>query len=329
MISVKRLAVAVFSIVCTCLGIPAVLAATQSYPTQPVHVIVAWPAGGLVDICARVVGQELEKSLKQRVIVEDQAGAGGIIAANAVAKATPDGYTVLATTSALDMNAALRPHLFQFDIHNGLEPIVVAATTPSVLVATPTLPVHSVKELIAYAKAHPGRTTFGSAGVGTPAHFAGVEFERATGIESVHVPFKGAPPLMNAQIAGEITFHFANYTVALPQIKAGTVRALAITSATRSKDLPNVPTMEEAGVPHFVVNQWVGYFAPRGTPKSVIDTLAHAINRALASPHVQKLLEKSGMTPMGTSNPDKFAQFLQTDLDHYKKLIKAAHISVE
>ena len=302
--------------------------AADSYPSHPINIIVPWPAGGAVDILARVVGQKLEKSLGQPIIVEDQPGAGSIIGTNKAAKSSPDGYTLLLTSSGLTMNEALRPNLFRFNISSGLEPIVLAVTTPSVLVVSASSPIRNVKQLIEQAKSHPGKVTAGSAGIGSPAFFLEKQLATEAGVDLVDVPYEGAPPLMNAQIAGQITFHFANLNLALPQVKAGTVRALAVTSKQRLLDLPNIPTMAEAGVP-LLGDQWFGYLAPKGTPKAIVDRLAKAVNAALALPDVKKVLAKSGMAVDGSSSPASFKKRLSGEVVFYKALIKKAHITLQ
>ena len=327
MLCLKRFGLTILG-ACLMLGPATYASAAQNYPTHPIRIIVPWPAGGVVDILGRVVGQKLEKSLGQPIIVEDKPGAGSILGANEAAAASPDGYTLLLTSSGLTMNAALRPHLFRFNVLTGLEPIVLAATAPSVLVVNPSLPVHTAKQLIALAKSKPGKITVGSAGIGSPAFFFEKRFAIKTGIKAVDIPYKGAPPLMNAQIAGQITFHFANLNVALPQIKAGTVRALATTTRHRLAALPNVPTMAQAGVP-FVAEQWFGYFAPGGTPKPIVERIAKAVNAALALPKVQKILEKNGMTVDDSSSPASFSGHVRKDIKTYQNLIKVAHITVQ
>jgi tripartite-type tricarboxylate transporter receptor subunit TctC len=261
-------------------------------------------------------------------VVENRPGAGGVVGADAVAKAAPDGYTLVLTTSALNMNAALR-HNLPFDVTKDFEPIVIAATAPSILVVRAGLPVKNVKELIALAKAQPGKLTYASAGNGTPAHLSAELFKTMTGTDILHVPYKGAPPAMVDQIAGRVDIQFANPTVALPHIKDGKIRALAMTSAARSPLQPDLPTMSEAGVPGFEASQWLGFLAPRGTPKAVVDRLAGAINKALADPEVKAALAKQGMDVVLTSTPQSFAADMKRDLAKWVDVVKRANVTVD
>ncbi|HET8610263.1 MAG TPA: tripartite tricarboxylate transporter substrate-binding protein [Burkholderiales bacterium] len=299
------------------------------YPSRLIRVVVPWPAGGGNDVLGRLIGQQMEKSLGQQVIVENKPGASGIIGAREVVKAKPDGYTLLLTSNSLTLNAALRPERQQIDVLKDLEPIAVAATVAGIIVVNPSVPAHSVKELVALAKAKPGTLTAGTSGVGSPAYFLLKDFESRTGIDVVEVPYKGAPPLMNALLGGRIDFSIANPAVALPQIKAGKVRALAVASARRSPTLPDLPTVEEAGIPGFVDNHWMGYFAPRGTPAAIIDRLIMAIHDAVAVSQVAASLQKTGIAVDRSSNPASFTKLLKQDLEQYQRLIKAAHITAD
>lgn len=300
-------------------------ASAQEYPARPVRVIVAWPPGGLVDIAARIVGARLQAALGQPFVIENKAGAGGIIGAEQVANAAPDGYTILLTTSALNMNAALESKL-PFDVSKDFEPITAVAYAPSVLVVRPSLGVKSVQDLIALARAKPGSLNYASAGIGTPAHLSTELFKSMLGLDIVHVPYKGAPPAMNALIAGGVDFQFANAAVALPQIKAGKVYALAVTSARRFAALPDVPTMAEAGVPNFEADQWVGFLAPRGTPRAVVERLAAEVNKVVAMKDVRAVLARSGMSTAAFTSPAEFGAYLKQDLAKWVGVVKAAHI---
>ncbi len=306
--------------------VPAALA--QDYPSKPVKVIVPWPPGGLVDLPARIVGEKMQAAFGQPFVVENKPGAGGVIGAEQVAKAAPDGYTIALTTSALNMNAALRKNL-PFDVTRDFEPIAVVAFAPSILVVHPSLGVKSVQELIALAKSRPGKLSYASAGPGTPAHLSAELLKSMLGLDIVHVPYKGAPPAMADQIAGRIDFHFANAAVALPQVKAGKVRALAVTSRQRFAPLPEVPTMIEAGVPNFEADQWIGYLAPRGASRAVIERLGAEINKALAMDDIKATLARSGMTAAAPGTPAEFAAYLKQDLAKWAGVVKAANIQPE
>lgn len=300
-------------------------ASAQQYPNKPIRVVVPWPPGGLVDIAGRVVGERLHAALGQPFIIENKPGAGGIIGADQVAKAAPDGYTIVLTTSALNMNAALRSKL-PFDVAKDFEPIAVVAYAAAILVVHPALGVSSVKELIALAKTKPGKLTYASAGTGTPAHLSAELFKSMLGLDILHVPYKGAPPAMTDQIAGRVDFHFANAAVALPQIKAGTVRALAVTSAKRFAAVPDVPTMAEAGVPKFEADQWLGYLAPRGTPRAVVERLVAEMNKALSSDEVRATLAQNGMSAAAPATPSEFGAYFKQDLAKWTNVVRVANI---
>lgn len=299
----------------------------DTYPSSPVKLMVPYPPGGLVDIVARVLGEKLQKALGQPMIVENKPGASTIIGTEAVVRAKPDGHSLLLTTSTLTMNVALTPKLMRFDVLKDLVPISIVATTAQILVVPPSLPAQSVKDLIALAKARPGKLTYGSAGNGTPSHFAGEQLRTITGIDILHVPYKGAPPAMNAMLAGDISLQFANPAVAAPHIKAGKIRALAAASMKRSALVPEVPTMGEAGVP-LVADQWIGYFAPGGTPPAVIDRIAAVLHEAVELEEVKSILARSGMDTVSSSTPGSFASFLKQDIDKYKRIVQDAHIKV-
>jgi len=303
-------------------------AAAQDYPSKAVRVIVPWPPGGLVDLPARIVGEKLQAALGQPFVVENKPGAGGVIGAEQVARAAPDGYTIALTTSALNMNAALRKSL-PFEVAKDFEPVAVVAYAPSVLVVHPSLGVKSVQELVALAKSKPGKLSYASAGPGTPAHLSAELFKSMLGLDIVHVPYKGAPPAMADQVAGRVEFHFANAAVALPQVRAAKVRALAVTSPKRFGPLPEVPTMIEAGVPNFEADQWIGYLVPRGTPRPVIDRLSAEVNKALAQEEIKATLAKSGMTAAPAGTPAEFAGYLKQDLAKWVGVVKAANIQPE
>ena len=308
----------------SCLLIPITLFA-QTYPNKPIRVIVPWPPGGLVDTVGRVVGERLQSSLGQPFLAENKTGAGGAIGAEQVAKSTADGYTLLLTTSALNMNAALQGKNAG-EVFRDLEPIALATWVPAVLVVPNNLGVNTVQELIAMARAKPGKLTFSSAGNGSPAHLFGEMLKSAYRLDMVHVPYKGGPQAMTDLMAGRVDMHFANAAVAIPQIKAGSVRALAVTSAKRTTFAPDVPTMGEAGVPDFEADQWIGYFATRGTPVTIIEQLSAEIQKALAMPAVRGSLAQHGMTVADPISSREFAAYLRRDLTRWAGVVKSANI---
>jgi tripartite-type tricarboxylate transporter receptor subunit TctC len=312
-------------------GIAAAIAAgarAQAYPTRPIRLVVPWPAGGLVDIAARQLATRLQTALGHPVVVENKAGAGGNIGADVAAKAAPDGHTLVFTTSALTINTALQPKL-PFDLVRDFQPLALVAHAPSVLVVGPSFSPGSMKELIDVARAKPGRLSYASAGVGSPAHLTGELFKSTQKLFVVHVPYTGAPAALNDQLAGRIDFQFANAAVALPQIRAGKVKALAVTSAARLPSLPQVPTMAEAGVPSFEADQWLGLLAPRGLPGAAAERLVAEVNKALGSPELRDALTQAGMTPAAAGSAAAFEAYLKQDLAKWTSVVKAQNILPE
>ena len=303
-------------------------ASAQDYPDKPIRLVIPWPAGGLVDIAGRTTTKMLQPSLKQTIVVENKLGAGGILGADSVAKAPADGYTLLLTTSALSINAVLRTKM-PFDMSADLAPIALIAWAPSVLVASPLLKVASVQELIALAKTKPGKLTYASAGVGSPAHLSAELFKTLAGIDLLHVPYKGAPQAMTDVIAGEVDLLFANATVAIPQIKANKIRALAVTSAKPYAGLPDLPTMAQAGVLQFEADQWLGIFAPSGTPEAILTLLHREIGKALINGEVRTTLEQNGMTTAVLASRNDFKNFLVQDKEKWAGVVRAANIPKE
>jgi tripartite-type tricarboxylate transporter receptor subunit TctC len=300
----------------------------KDYPDHPVRVVVPWPPGGLVDIAGRAAVKTLQSSLGQPFVIDNKVGAGGNLGSDAVAKSPADGYTLMLTTSALNINAALRlaPPT---EVTSEFAPIALLAWAPSVLVANPALGVSSVQELIALAKSKPGKLTYASSGVGSPAHLSGELFKFMTGIDLLHVPYKGAPQAITDLISGQVDLLFAPTTVAVPQIKAGKVRPLAVTSAQRFKGLPELQTMQEAGVPKFEADQWLGFFAPPGTPTPVQLLLRNEIEKAVSNGEVRAILEQNGMSPAVVGTQAEFAAFLKQDREKWIRIVKSANIPRE
>jgi tripartite-type tricarboxylate transporter receptor subunit TctC len=300
-------------------------AGAQQYPEKAIRVIVPWPAAGVVDLAGRIVGERMTAALGQPVIIDNRPGAGGMIGAEMVVKAPADGYTLLLTSTGLNMSTALGQKL-TVDVDKAFVPVRVVAWAPSILVTSTGLKVKTVKELVEQARSRPGQLTYASAGNGSPAHFAAEMFRNDAGINLIHVPFKGAVAAMNDQLAGRVDFHFANTTVALPQIKAGKVTALAITTPKRSPMAPDVPTMAEAGYPEVRASQWVGYFVPAGTSRAIVERLAATIGKAVATPEVQAVMSQQGMEVDTDSTPESFAAMMKTDLQRWQAVAKAAGI---
>ncbi len=327
----RNAACTVFGAICT-LAIVAIAipAHAENYPSKPVRIIIPWQAGGFVDIFGRVMSDRLRLALGQPFIVENKVGASGMIGSELVAKSNPDGYTLLVTSNALNMVAALRSGRLNFDVLRDLDPIVIAAYAPSVLVVGPSLNVDSVKALIALARVKPGDLTYASAGIGTPAHFAGEMFRAITGVDIVHIPYKGGPLATSDLIAGRVDMQFMNYPVVLPHLKAGRLHALAMTSGKRSSLLPNVPTVDEAaGVSGFDISQWLGFLAPHGVPREVVERIDTEVNRAIAMEDVKAAIARSGMEVAGSGTPQSFATLMRDELQKYKGIVKAAKIKAE
>ena len=306
----------------------AVTAGAQTYPAKPIRLVVPWPAGGLVDVAARQLGQRMQSALGQPLVIDNKLGAGGNIGAEMVAKAPPDGYTLLFTTSALTINVALRTKM-NFNASKDLERVAVVAYAPAILVVNPDSTIRSVQDLIKAARNQPGKLSYGSAGVGSPAHLMGELFKSRYNLNVLHVPYTGAPAAMNSQIAGLIDFQFANAAIALQQIKAGKVRALAVTSTQRLPDLPDAPTMAEAGMDKFEVQQWLGLLAPRGTPPAVVEHLIGEVNKVLVLQDFGQALAVAGATSARPGKAADFEAYFQQDLAQWSGVVKAANIHPE
>jgi len=296
-------------------------AQTDAYPSKPVRLIVPAAPGGGADFLARIVGTRLSEQTGQTFVVDNRSGASGTIAADATAKAEPDGYTLLLGQST---SIAIAPHLYQklgYDTLRDLKPVTLVAEVPNILVVHPGVAASSVKELIALAKARPGSLNFGSAGNGAPSHLAGELFKSAAGVDMVHVPYKGAGPAVNDLLAGQIQLMFAPMVAVLPQVKAGRLKALAVTSAKRSAAVPELPTLSESGLRGFALVSWFGFFVPVGTPAAVVDKLHQETVKALKAPDTAERFAKEGAEPVGNS-PAEFATYVQQEYARYAKVVK-------
>jgi tripartite-type tricarboxylate transporter receptor subunit TctC len=304
------------------------LASAQGYPAKPIHFIVPYPAGGPLDTVARLLGQKVAESVRQPVIVENKPGAGGNIGADQVAKSAPDGYTILMGAVATH---AINPTLYAnipYDPVKDCAPVTQVATTPNVLVVNPSLPVSNVKEFVAYAKAHPGALNFGSGSTGSAGHLAGELFKAMAGVRMVHVPYKGAGPAMQDLMGGQIQLMFDNLASSLGQIRAGKVKALAVTTARRSSLAPDLPTIAESGLPGFDISTWFGVFAPGATPRDVVQRLHDEFVKALSDPGVRESMLRLGAEPIG-STPAEFAAYIQSEARKYARVIKASGARVD
>ncbi|WP_198083448.1 tripartite tricarboxylate transporter substrate binding protein [Variovorax sp. E3] len=299
--------------------------AAQDYPHKPVRLIVPFPPGGSVDLVARLVSKSLQDALKQPFVVDNKPGASGNVGAAYVAKAPPDGYTLLVGSAGV---FAANQFLYvnpPFDPLQAFAPIMRIVDQPNILVVGHQSPIHSVSELIALAKARPGKLTFGSASVGSAQHLSTEIFMQQAGVELLHVPYKGGAPALVDLMGGQIDMLFDTSPTALPYAKSGKLRALAITSRQRSPLLPDVPTMKEAGLPDFEVVTWTGIAAPAGTPRAVVDRLNAVIKTALRG-ELRRQLEETSLIPVGDS-PEDFREFMRKDADSYARLVKAAKIT--
>ena len=302
-------------------------AAAQSYPVKPVRVIAASSPGSGVDIVGRIVAQKLSDGLKQQVIVDNRAGAGGNLGAEIAAKAPPDGYTLFIGTPAHAINPSLYSKL-AYDLLRDFAPVSLLTTGQYILVVHPSLPAKSVKELIALARARPGQLNYASAGTGNATHLAGELFTSLTGTKLVHVPYKGSGPALVDVVGGQVQLMFSNLTAALPHVKSGRLRALAVTGEQRSSALPQYPTMMEAGVPGYVVSSWFGMLAPAGTPPEIIARLNAEIAKAMRTPDMKERLAGEGAEPK-SSTPEALGRLLQTEVAQWAKVIKGAGIKPE
>jgi tripartite-type tricarboxylate transporter receptor subunit TctC len=295
-------------------------AIAQDYPTRPIKLIVPQSAGGGADILARTIGEKLGQSLGQAVVVDDRPGAAGIIGTDAVAKAAPDGYTLLmGAISTHAINKSLYPTL-SYDPVKDFTPVTLVATAPLVLVVHPSVPVSSTRDLIALAKAKPGQLFFGSAGSGNSTHLAGELFKTMAGVDLVHVPYKGATPAETDLMGGQVQVMFTSILSGLPHIKAGKMKALAVTSARRSSIAPELATVAETGLPGYDVNPWYGLFAPAGTPRAIVDKLNREVVRILQLPDVRQRFATLGAEPVGDT-PAQFGAFVESEIAKWSKVV--------
>ena len=305
---------------------PAVLA--QPYPAKPVKIVVPFAAGGAVDILTRVLSEKLAPALGQQIVVEPMVGAGGNIGSAAVAKAAPDGYTLLmATTGTHTINPGLYKNM-PFDALKDFAPITLVASVPNILVVHPDVPVKSVNELVALAKSQPGKLNFASFGHGTSNHLSGELFKSVAGVDVVHVPYKSAPQAVLEIVGGQVNFAFVNAPLALPQVRAGKLRALAVTGARRSPAVPDLPTMAEAGLPEFVVESWYGLMAPAGTPEPVIRRIRDETLKVLARPDLVEAFAKQGADVV-TSTPAEFSTMVASEKDRWAEVIRRSGAKID
>lgn len=297
------------------------------YPERPIRLLLPFPAGGAVDIVARVMAAQMAEDLGKPIVIENKAGAGGIVATDAVAKSAPDGYTILLTTPNHTINAALQPKL-PYDTEKDLMPISVIATVPEVLVSNPDAPFKTFQEFVAYAKQNPGKLNYASAGVGTLPHLTMELLLQRVGVKVTHVPYRGAAPAMTDLLANVVQLKLDTYATSHPQVAAGKLRMLGIASSHRSKLMPDVPTIAEMGLPGYEGNLWIGMMAPAGTPQAVIDKLAAAGAKAARTPKVVERLQRDGVEPVGGTPADMRA-LIAREIPQWRDLAKAANIKLQ
>ncbi|WP_287802933.1 tripartite tricarboxylate transporter substrate binding protein [Diaphorobacter sp.] len=299
----------------------------QTWPSRSVSIIVPFPAGGTTDVLARALGQELSKTLGQPVVVENKPGAGATLGADYVAKSKADGYTLLMGAVHHTIATSVYRKL-GYDFEKDFAPITTVALVPNVLVVNPQVPAKTVPELLAQAKAQPGKLTYGSNGTGTGQHLIGAQFEGMGGVQLLHVPYKGSGPLTTDLLGGQISMSFDTVTPVLPHIKAGKLRALAVTTAKRSVALPDVPTLEEAGLPGFDMGTWFGMLAPAGTPKDIVARLNADMVKIIQSPEFRKKMDDIGADPIANT-PEQMARQIKDDTARFARLVKEAKVSLD
>lgn len=299
----------------------------QAWPSKPVSLVVPFPAGGTTDVLARALAERLSPAIGQPVIVENKPGAGATIGADYVAKAKADGHTLLIGAVHHTIASSVYKKL-PYDFQKGFEPVTVIAMVPNVLVVNARTPAKNVNELVALIKAKPAEASYGSNGNGTAQHLIGTQFQQQTGTRLQHIPYKGSGPLATDLLGGQILMSFDTITPVLPHIKAGKLRPLAVTTAKRSPALPDVPTLQEAGLKDFDIGTWFGVLAPVGTPKPVLDRLSAEATKIIQSPDFRKRMDDIGAQPVGNS-PAEMAAQIRFETDKFSLLVKAANVTVE
>jgi len=302
-------------------------ASAQPFPTKPIKIIVPFPAGGTVDFFARVISTKLSEALGQSVLVENRAGAGGNIAAEAVAKAAPDGYTLLMGSEIIAINTSLYSKI-GYDPVKDLAPITLVGTVPNILIVHPSLPVNSVNDLIALAKKTPGKISFASTGQGTSTHLSSELFKLMANVDMLHVPYKGGPPAIADLISGQVNMMFINMPTGITHVRSGKAKIIAVSSIKRVSQLPDVPTVDQAGVKGFETSAWSGLYAPAGTPADIINRLNAEVVKILKQPSVREQLMAQGAEPVGDT-PEEFSRFTLAEISKWAKIIKISGAKVD
>jgi len=319
---------AALALLCLAGGLASTPAAQAgAYPDKPVTLLIPYPPGGSTDILARPLSNILQKRWGQALVLEYRPGAGGTIATSQLARAKPDGYTLIMVLAAHAINPSMYASL-PYDTKKDFAPVSLVATLPMIAVAPPSTPANTMQELIAYAKQNPGKLTFASAGTGNTSHLAGEMFKAATGINMVHVPYKGSAPAVVALLGGEVSLMFDSFSTSYPQVKAGKLKALAVTGEKRVDIAPDIPTVGESAVPGFVVNGWYGVLAPAGTPPDIVGKLSADIADALKTPSLREQIASYGYVPVG-STPADFSKYIDDEIVHWGAAVKASGARVE
>jgi tripartite-type tricarboxylate transporter receptor subunit TctC len=296
----------------------------QNYPSRPIRLVVPQSAGGSTDLVARPLAQRLADAFKMQIVVDNRPGAGSIIGTDIAAKAAPDGYTLLAVAASFSMNPSLYKKL-PFDPLNDFAPISLLSSLPNILVVHPSQPMKSVKDLVAYAKSQPGKLNYSSSGVATGTHMSMELFRHLTGISMQHIPYKGGAPSVTALLGNEVQLCFATISTALPHVKSGRLRALAVSTARRAAAAPEVPTIAETGVPGYDYASWVGLLAPAKTPPAIVARWHSEAARVMQTPEMKTLLQHDGSEPVGSS-PQEFGTVIRTEVERWRAVAKAANI---
>jgi len=302
-------------------------ALAQVWPTKPVTLMVPFAPGGTTDIVARPFAQAFSEEFGQSFVVDNRAGAGGTLAAGIAARAAPDGYTLFVATVAHTMATSLYKQL-PYDFEKDFVPITTLASVPNILIVNPSVPAKSVQELVAYAKANPGKLSYGSAGNGSTEHLSAELFKSMTGVDMLHIPYKGGAPMMADLIGGQIQLAIETSGSATPHIRAGKVRALAVTTATRSSAFPELPTLTESGLKGYEVTTWYAILAPKGTPSEITARLYNAVVKILKTPDMKQRLDQFGGEPGGLT-PDQFAGFIKSETAKWSKVVKESKATVD
>ena len=317
-----------FAAIALCSAFAFTGAAHAQYPTKPIKIVVPFPAGGTTDILARAVAADLQKAFGQAVVVENKAGAGGNIGSDSVAKSSPDGYTLLmGTVGTHAINVSLYPKM-PYDAVKDFAPVSLVAGVPNVLVASPSFPVNSVKDLVDAAKKAPDKITFASSGSGTSIHLSGELFKQLAGVQMTHVPYKGSSAALPDVISGQVNVMFDNAPSVIQHIRGGKLKAVAVTSDKRSPALPGVPTIAESGLPGFEASSWFGVLAPAATPKDIVDKLSGAIAKSLQTPEMKERLAGQGAVAVGNT-PEQFSAHIKSEIDKWSKVVKASGAKVD